>query len=296
MVVQKTKAFLRPAGLVNSGNNCFFNASMQCVLSIHQLTSYYKNQDFSSGSPLSKMFQDFIKEYENAECVKPDGFIRKMSGMIKLFNGKQQDAHEFLIQFFEILYFEIARTKSFCKSEEEFSQVRTTNIIANTIYTFEKQILTCLSCQYASTSFVANSMILIDVCSTVQEGIDRYFDDVVINGEDAWKCDGCLKKKSSKKRFCIISSPSVLVVHISRFNSVGWKNNRSIEVNDVITFNGRKYDLMGVVCHIGTLDSGHYFSEAKRQGVWGSYNDTLVAKESRKYNGSSPYIVFYTCG
>jgi ubiquitin carboxyl-terminal hydrolase 21 len=295
MVVQKTKVFLSPAGLVNSGSNCFFNASMQCVLSIHQLTSYYKDGDFANDNSLSRMFQDFIREYESSECVRPDGFLRRMGKLIGLFNGKQQDAHEFLIQFFEILYLEMARTKSLCKSEEEFNEIRNTNIIANTIYTFEKQILVCLSCQYTSTSFVANSMILIDVCSTVQEGIDRYFDEVVINGEDAWKCDSCSRRKSSKKKFCVIASPSVLIVHISRFNSAGWKNNRSIEVNDVVTFNGRKYDLMGVVCHIGTLDSGHYFSEAKRQGVWRSYNDTVVTKESKKYNGSSPYIVFYTC-
>lgn len=37
-----------------------------------------------------------------------------------------------------------------------------------------------------------------------------------------------------------------------------------------------KYELVGVLVHSGTAESGHYYSYIKSQGKWHEFNDSLV--------------------
>ncbi|KMV65765.1 ubiquitin carboxyl-terminal hydrolase [Encephalitozoon cuniculi EcunIII-L] len=294
MVVQKRKDNLPPNGLRNKGNTCFFNSAMQCILSIGELNTFYKNTDFPRDKPISNAFKQFIAEYETPGCHDPKSFIDKLSGRIKLFNGMQQDSHEFLIQFIDLLHNESDGNKSRLESKDEFEEVRKHSLVAKTLFSMDKQVLTCEACNYSSVTIAINSTILVEPYETVQLGIDRYYEEVKLEGKDAWRCDKCGRKESSRKRMEVLVHPDVLIVHISRFHPQGWKNTASVEVNDTLLFNNRKYSLLGVVCQNGTLNGGHYFAEAKRSGTWNVYNDEQVTKGSRTYSGSHPYIAFYT--
>lgn len=292
MVVQKRKENLPPNGLKNRGNTCFFNAAMQCILSIGELNIFYKNTEFSG--EISRAFKEFIREYETPGCHDPRGFIDKLGRRIKLFNGMQQDSHEFLIQFLDALYSELDGDKKHIESKADFDRVRGCNVIARTVFSMDKQTLTCGTCGYTSETVALNSTILVEPYETIQMGIDHYYKDVRLEGAGAWRCDKCGEKKSSKKQTEVLAHPDILIVHVSRFHPQGWKNTASVEVNDVLRFNGRRYDLFGVVCQSGSLNGGHYFAEARRSGTWNVYNDERVSRGFRTYNGSHPYVVFYT--
>lgn len=294
MVIQKRKDNLPPGGLRNKGNTCFFNAAMQCILSIGEFNTFYKNTDFPREKEVSNAFKQFIAEYEAPGCHDPKALIDKVGRKIKLFNGMQQDSHEFLIQFIDLLYNEFDRSESRFSSREEFEEVRKHNLVARTVFSMDRQTLTCGACGYASVTTALNSTILVEPHETVQLGIDRCYEDVCLDGKDAWRCDKCGEKRGSRKKTEVLVHPDVLIVHISRFHPQGWKNTASVEVNDTLCFNNRKYSLFGVICQNGTLSGGHYFAEAKRSGTWNLYNDESVTKDFHTYNGSHPYIVFYT--
>lgn len=294
MVVQKKKENLPPNGLRNKGNTCFFNAAMQCILSIGELNIFYKDTVFPSEKVVSNALQQFIRDYETPGCCDPESFINKLSKKMKLFNGRQQDSHEFLIQFLDLLYNELGRSKDKIESRKDFDDIRNVNMIAKTIFSMDKQTLTCGVCRYSSVTIALNSTILIEPYETVQKGIDHYYEDVRLEGASAWRCDKCGEKKSSSKSTEVMAHPDVLIVHISRFHPQGWKNTANVEVNDILRFSGRRYDLFGVVCQSGSLDGGHYFAEAKRAGTWNLYNDERVTKDFRTYNGTHPYMVLYT--
>ncbi|ADM11799.1 ubiquitin carboxyl terminal hydrolase [Encephalitozoon intestinalis ATCC 50506] len=293
MVVQERKDNLPPKGLRNRGNTCFFNSAMQCILSIGELNTFYKNTDFPKEKVISNAFKQFISEYESRGHNDPKSLIDKLSTKIKLFNGMQQDSHEFLIQFIDLLYTESDRNKGRFESREEFEEVRKHNLIAKTLFSMDRQVLTCEACSYSSVTLAINSTILVEPRETIQLGIDQCYEEVKLEGKDAWKCDKCGKKKSSKKKIEILVHPEVLIIHISRFHPQGWKNTASVNIDDTLFFNNRKYSLFGVVCQNGTLSGGHYFAEAKRSGTWNVYNDEQVTKGSKTYSGAHPYIVFY---
>ena len=60
------------------------------------------------------------------------------------------------------------------------------------------------------------------------------------------------------------------------------------------------YDLFGTVNHVGTLQSGHYVSNVKVNGIWFHCNDAHVSRtgvgdgEKEVMNNEGAYILFYT--
>lgn len=294
MVVQKKKNNLPSNGLKNKGNTCFFNAAMQCILSVGELNIFYKNTGFSKEKEISNAFQQFITDYESPGAHDPKGFIDRISRKIKLFSGSQQDSHEFLIQFLDLLYCELDGGKDKINTKEDFDRVRGANMVAKTIFSMDKQSLKCGACDYVSVTTAFKSTILVEPCETVQKGVDCYYEDVELEGAGAWRCDRCGEKTHSRKSTEVLAHPEVLIVHVSRFHPQGWKNNAGVEVGDILKFNGRRYSLFGVVCHSGNLNGGHYFAEAKRAGTWNLYNDDRVSNGFKTYDGSNPYMLFYT--
>ncbi|AFN83286.1 ubiquitin carboxyl terminal hydrolase [Encephalitozoon romaleae SJ-2008] len=295
MVVQEKKSNLPPKGLKNKGNTCFFNSAMQCILSISELNAFYRDTLLPKEKVISNALKQFISGYENSpQSYDPRNLISVLSTKMKLFNGMQQDSHEFLIQFIDLLYTEFDWNKDMFTSMDEFEEARRKNLIAKTLLSMDRQVLICERCKHSSTTIVINSTILIEPYTSVQEGIDRYYEEVILEKENGWKCDRCGKGMGAIKRMENLIHPEVLTVHISRFHPRGSKDTASVDVNTTLFFNNRKYNLFGVVCHTGTLSGGHYFAEAKRSGTWNVYNDEQVTKGFQTYSGSHPYLAFYT--
>ncbi|TBU15165.1 ubiquitin carboxyl-terminal hydrolase [Ordospora colligata] len=296
MVVQKKKDNLLPNGLRNRGNTCFFNAAMQCILSIGEINTFYKNTEFPKEKEVSNAFKQFIMEYEKSGTCNPGAFISKVGKTIKLFNGRQQDSHEFFIKFIDLLYKEFDDNKSRFESREEFEETRKSNVIANMLFSIDRHMVLCELCGFSSTRTDLKSTVGVVPCKNIQQGIDEYYKDEVLQGGNAWQCDGCGMKKKSRKKMEVIVHSEVLVVHILRFSAQGSKITANIDINDTLVFNGRRYSLFGVVCQSGTMNEGHYVAEAKRAGTWNLYDDERVIKAYKTYSGSNPYIVFYTLG
>ncbi|KAH9411913.1 ubiquitin carboxyl-terminal hydrolase [Ordospora pajunii] len=296
MVVQKKKDNLLPNGLRNRGNTCFFNAAMQCILSIGEINTFYMTTEFPKQKEVSNAFKQFIMEYGKPGTSDPSAFISRIGKKMKLFNGRQQDSHEFFIKFIDLLYREFDDNKSRFESKEEFDDTRKSNIIANILFSIDRHMVVCEMCGFSSTRTDLKSTVGVVPCKSIQQGIDGYYEEEILEGANAWQCDGCSMKKRSRKKMEVLVHPEVLVVHILRFSAQGSKITASIEINDVLMFNGRKYSLFGVVCQSGSMNEGHYVAEAKRAGIWNLYDDERVIKACKTYSGSNPYMAFYTLG
>ena len=93
-------------------------------------------------------------------------------------------------------------------------------------------------------------------------------------GEDAWRCDHCHNKVATKKTHEVWSVGELVLVQFKRFShgSLGEKNGRHIDIplRDFMlpTEDGAltPYNLKGVICHMGTLDRGHYTALCEEDG------------------------------
>ncbi|KAI1429243.1 hypothetical protein F5Y12DRAFT_727337 [Xylaria sp. FL1777] len=145
---------------------------------------------------------------------------------------------------------------------------------------------------------------------TLDECLDEFERDEVLSEQDMWYCPRCKEHRRASKKLDLWKTPDILVIHLKRFSSSGFRRDKLETLVDFPTENlditsrvlqseeGKQenYDLIGVDCHYGGLGGGHYTAYAKSfiDGQWYSYNDSSVSKTTAdRIVDSSAYMLFY---
>jgi len=128
--------------------------------------------------------------------------------------------------------------------------------------------------------------------------------------EDPWFCPVCKKHQQATKKFDVFKAPTVLVVHLKRFQSINryWREKLSTTVAFPITGLDLSpwivlkdeappiYDLYAVSNHMGGLHGGHYTAYAKNflDNKWYCFDDSnAYAVSDSQVISSSAYVLFY---
>ncbi|KAF9428041.1 hypothetical protein BGZ94_003521 [Podila epigama] len=185
---------------------------------------------------------------------------------------------------------------------------------------------------------------------TLEESLQLYVQGEILDGDNKYKCSSCDKHVDAIKRACIKELPQNLILHLKRFD-YDMDTMRRIKINDRFEFPTRldmepytldyltrkeqaqegggysplsqipehssafQYNLVGVLVHTGTADSGHYYSYIKDRSApesdsdvgsehtqWYHFNDSKVEEfdpieiPSKAFGGAefipseSPYL------
>ncbi|KAL0473073.1 hypothetical protein QR685DRAFT_569187 [Neurospora intermedia] len=133
----------------------------------------------------------------------------------------------------------------------------------------------------------------------------------ILSEQDTWYCPRCKEHRRASKKFDLWKTPDILVVHLKRFSSVGWRRDKldvlvdfPIEGLDLTERvidkeDGKQeiYDLIAVDDHWGGLGGGHYTAFAKNfvDDQWYEFNDSSVSKvtDTSKVVSPAAYLLFY---
>ncbi|KAF9917165.1 hypothetical protein BX616_001769 [Lobosporangium transversale] len=148
---------------------------------------------------------------------------------------------------------------------------------------------------------------------SLEESLQLYVQGEILDGDNKYKCSSCDKHVDAIKRACIKELPQNLILHLKRFD-YDMDTMRRIKINDHFEFPMRldmepytldylarkeqvqeggsaspstqpisgnsnaaafQYNLVGVLVHTGTADSGHYYSYIKdrERNSFGSENE-----------------------
>ena len=129
--------------------------------------------------------------------------------------------------------------------------------------------------------------------------LDNFLKGEYLSNNNKYKCNECKEYSNAHKKIYILKKPDVLVFHLKRFFHVNKKISKNknivhfpienliikntlfeeymdadIDDENVVLF----YNLYAIICHLGTIDSGHYISFCKniQNGKWYSYDDDNV--------------------
>lgn len=134
-----------------------------------------------------------------------------------------------------------------------------------------------------------------------------------LTGDNQYHCDVCKEKNDAEKRMFFWDLPELLIIQFKRFNNIGRstrKNTTSISYpfenltfeNNYHEYRARnyKFNLYGVVYHMGSLNGGHYIAYTKNpiSNKWYKFNDDSVyhipdEQIEKEIMDSGSYILFY---
>ncbi|CAK7562257.1 MAG: hypothetical protein SEPTF4163_000092 [Sporothrix epigloea] len=146
---------------------------------------------------------------------------------------------------------------------------------------------------------------------TLDECLDEFEREEILSENDMWYCPRCKEHRRASKKFDLWKTPDILVVHLKRFSSSGWRRDKldmrvdfpveSLDITKRVLDrqSGKEevYDLIGVDDHWGGLGGGHYTAFAKNfiDHQWYEYNDSSVSKVSdpARVVSAAAYLLFY---
>jgi hypothetical protein len=132
-----------------------------------------------------------------------------------------------------------------------------------------------------------------------------FFNETRLDSDNMWKCDACGEESCALRRVALLSAPPNLILHLKRFKMRGKhieRDNAEVLLDNELDLSrfvvdggdALQYQLVGVVCHSGTVGFGHYTAYGKRAGDWFSFNDaTVVQRAPPRVASAAPYVLYY---
>jgi ubiquitin C-terminal hydrolase len=288
----------------NLGNTCYINSVLQCFIYNPCFQKYHNLQE------LEKVIEqiDLTKNDQQAHltCNIP-GFIQMIFDKKKAFKRFQQnDAHEFLIEFLDLL---ITNTdpEQFCTlgTLENPSLISWNNFLKQNKYSkFVKEYhgqtkltITCSCCQTSKEVFEEFNTINLnvendapDITSLFVKYLKRETNSDTSN---LYFCENCRSEQISDQKISLSILPNILIVVLKRYTQTS-KVNRELKYEDKLFIKDnhsiKTYNLQSIIHHIGGLYDGHYSASVKLNGSWYHIDDNSVSVNLTRENA---YILFY---
>ncbi|XP_063056881.1 ubiquitin carboxyl-terminal hydrolase 24 isoform X4 [Engraulis encrasicolus] len=241
-------------GLKNGGATCYMNAVFQQLYMQPGLPEGFlsiedeaENPDESVFCQVQSLFGHLMES--KLQYYVPENFwkIFKMWNR-ELYVREQQDAYEFFTSLVDQL-------------DEHLKKIGREQIFKNTFQGIFSDQKICKDCPHRyerEETFMALNL-GVTSCQSLEISLDQFVRGEVLEGSNAYYCEKCKEKRTTVKRTCIKSLPSVLVIHLMRFG-FDWESGRSIKYDEQIRFpwvlNMEPYTVAGMARQDSSADHG----------------------------------------
>ena len=202
-------------------------------------------------------------------------------------------------------------------SEMEKYCAKSWSIITEQFTGFLHSRITCpkLECGFSSNKFdpfLHISLSLPENAISIYDCMADYCKEEILDDDNLWQCGGCHEKVKASKGFSIWNHPINLVIHLKRFNNARSRKDprlitypiNDLDIESIMSPINKTsmqckcylYDLQSIVCHGGSMNSGHYFAYCKNSATdkWYNHNDTNVDEiDDTKLVTNMAYLLFY---
>jgi ubiquitin C-terminal hydrolase len=310
------------SGLVNLGNTCYLNATLQILSHIHELNNYIKSNTTvanTSDSILIREWYDLYNLMWSKNCtISPNKFLHNVRELSKMKNNVFQE--EIQHDSVEYFYFCIDCLHNSYNLLSDITLIKTQhkniNDAINIYESKNKSIIHCLFTSFllveysnAKThhfefekiepSFTIELSIPIIQSPSINDCFEETFKLEVM--PDSWMDEKSNEKKQIMKQTYICYTPHILVIHLKRWDYRFNKNDAAVRFDETINIhrftkhvneNECNYELFGIINHQGNATNGHYFSCIKKD-KWYIFDDTNIQPMNKSVNDNKNYCLFY---
>lgn len=146
--------------------------------------------------------------------------------------------------------------------------------------------------------------------TSIYDCMNEYCKEETLDEANLWLCEGCNQRVKIIKKIRLYKAPPVLVIQLKRFGSMrSFKDNRLVtypldnfDISPLVSpvqadlSKCNTYKLQSVINHMGSMNSGHYYSYCldEDSGTWYQFNDDKVSpiSESRIVTQTA-YLLIY---
>lgn len=196
--------------------------------------------------------------------------------------------------------------------------------------------LQCLTCKHTSTTYNSFSSLSLPIASpkllgqhtSLKTCFDEFVKPEVLDGDNAWNCPHCRRKRKTVKTLQISRLPPILVIHLKRFKRSAMGGTTKLEtpvdyplrnldltkywpqlhqdygeeqmnILSRIPTRGQYppfiYDLRAVTLHHGSLRGGHYTAVVQKPGRgWFYFDDSSISQVKEQAAVSKhAYVLVY---
>ncbi|KAN0126717.1 hypothetical protein V8E52_000357 [Russula decolorans] len=299
------------SGLINTGNSCFLNSVLQCLLHtpplLHVLFSHNKTQPcrVKNGFCMTCSLQAVMEEAHS--CRKYAFTPYQIAHRLQLIaghmrRGRQEDSHEFLRYAIDALQKSCLAGYS-SKADPKIAETTWVHKIFGGKL---RSRVTCNECHHNSDTFDSILDLSVDIhgIDTLRDALRKFTAIDYLKGADKYKCEKCKRRVVASKRFTIHEPPVALTIHLKRFSPLGRKIGHPVRYDERLSLAhvvsegqyGPSYSLYGVISHAGSgPNSGHYYAHVKASNDhWYEMNDDSVTRHHMPPTSmKNAYILFY---
>ena len=246
-----------PRGMVNLGNTCFLNATLQCLLYMpsfcHSITSLPASCYESNGGGkhargqkitmilrhLSRMAHGIAAMEKNepprTKAIAPKSIVNAITsfktGGHRFRPGRQEDAHELLVHLLDAMHegelfaAGINPHSSGWRDRLPIPRLDETTFVHRIFGGYFRSQLRC-KCGYKSNTYDPFLDLALEVSKKHIHSIETAFDEFTrkekLDSDNRWKCSGCNKHVCPTKHLSVFRPPLSLCVHLKRFDFGGF--------------------------------------------------------------------------
>lgn len=260
------------------------------------LDDIYLSESFKKFIETKNDFDNIIKYFnENELCkVKNNNSCKKINNL--------NDAKNIYYQYIKKNnYFVIVYNSHVYLKKYFYNNYSPIHKIFMGLYCSSVKCLTCDKTKITYEPFISLSLSIDNTSNetSLESCFDNFLKKEYMSDNNKYNCDNCSTYTNACKKMYILKKPNILVIHLKRFDHNSDKiiknkqiitfpiydltvKNNLIEEYDDIDINDEniveKYNLYAIVCHLGSMEGGHYISFCKniQNNNWYMYDDSDV--------------------
>lgn len=296
---QSFTAFTGLRGFINLGSTCYASVVLQSLVHNPLVKTFYlagghRREACRRTNCLSCSVDRVYTDFYGSNSVTGYGITDLLVALsekqpVMGAGSTEQDAHEFYLLLLSEFHKNHLSSPTFKKSDapEQCGCI--------THRHFSGTLCSTLSCECGAKTSKEEPMVDLGLDvgqqaqTTLKACLERFTSGELVSN---YTCEQCSQTKTTTKKLLLSSLPPVLMIQLKRFKIFASGGSSKIESPvdfdlqiDLAPFTVHAggtplvYELFGVICHTGSLDTGHYTCVMKHSlGVWYHFDDSMVRR------------------